>query len=894
MKTPLRTFLLGLGLLTILNPHLSKTFAQGTAFTYQGVLNEAGAPASGIYDLRFAIYDAVTNGSAVGGGRTNAATSTTNGLFAVALDFGAVFDGSARWLEIGVRPNGSAADFNTLSPRQPLTSTPYAIRAANFSGTVAASQLTGTISSNNIGAGSITATMLAAGAVGSNQLATGAVTASKIGGVLFASQIPNLDASIITSGLFATNRIPNLDASKIVSGTLGDARLSANVALLNGTNVFTGTNRFAGVTLATNANNQFTGRFTGNGGGLTNLNSANLTGTISSNNIAAGSITTVMLATGAVRSNQLAAGAVTTGALADGAVTAAKVAMVSNWFALTITNPTPAYDDRFGISLAAVGTDRVLVGASGDDTSASNAGAAYLYRTDGTLLTIFTNPAPAAGGGFGYAVAAVGTDRVLIGAPDGAPYNDTGASGVGAAYLFSANGALLTTFANPTPAKSNLFGSTVAAIGIDRVLIAAPSDFWGASNASAAYLFSTNGALLTAFTNPAPTAGDHFGVSIAAVGTNRVLIGADFADTWAGDSGTAYLFSTNGVLLMTFTNPTPADSDWFGCSVAAVGSDRVLIGASGDSTFTGAAYLFSTNGALLTTFVIPTPDLLELFGGYVAAMGNDRVLIGAPGDNAGGLDTGAAYLFRTNGALLASFINPTPADDDRFGASLAAVGSDRVLIGAYYDDTDAGEVGSAYLYSLDTYTPGLVADGVNARSITTASLEDGAVTLAKLDPTIGVWTRAGDNVFRLSGKVGIGTSSITSNRLQVLGMVGATAFNTMSDRAAKRDFTAVDAQAVLARVAALPITQWRFKELPGALHLGPMAQDFRAAFGLGLDDKSIATVDADGVALAAIQGLNQKLTAKEAELAAQREQIGSLQERLKSLEQLVSKLAETK
>jgi uncharacterized coiled-coil protein SlyX len=73
-----------------------------------------------------------------------------------------------------------------------------------------------------------------------------------------------------------------------------------------------------------------------------------------------------------------------------------------------------------------------------------------------------------------------------------------------------------------------------------------------------------------------------------------------------------------------------------------------------------------------------------------------------------------------------------------------------------------------------------------------------------------------------------------------------------------------------------------------------MAQDFKAAFYPGTDDKTITTQEADGVALAAIQGLNQKLTDKEAELAAQREQLGSLQERLKSLELLVSKLAQTK
>ena len=67
---------------------------------------------------------------------------------------------------------------------------------------------------------------------------------------------------------------------------------------------------------------------------------------------------------------------------------------------------------------------------------------------------------------------------------------------------------------------------------------------------------------------------------------------------------------------------------------------------------------------------------------------------------------------------------------------------------------------------------------------------------------------------------------------------------------------------MLAKVAALPIYTWRYKtETSGALHMGPVAQDFSAAFGLGDSDKRITTVDADGVALAAIQGLNAKVEA---------------------------------
>jgi Chaperone of endosialidase len=77
-----------------------------------------------------------------------------------------------------------------------------------------------------------------------------------------------------------------------------------------------------------------------------------------------------------------------------------------------------------------------------------------------------------------------------------------------------------------------------------------------------------------------------------------------------------------------------------------------------------------------------------------------------------------------------------------------------------------------------------------------------------------------------------------------------------SDRALKHDFLALNKQTVLQKVARMPITSWSYKaEQPGIRHLGPMAQDLYSAFGLGLDDKYITTIDEGGVALAAIQGL---------------------------------------
>ena len=101
----------------------------GTAFTYQGKLADGANPASGNYDLKFTLFDTNSGGNAVTGPLTNA-VAVSNGLFTTTLNFGGgVFAGTERWLEIAVRTNGGGA-FTTLSSRQPVSPTPYAIYSA--------------------------------------------------------------------------------------------------------------------------------------------------------------------------------------------------------------------------------------------------------------------------------------------------------------------------------------------------------------------------------------------------------------------------------------------------------------------------------------------------------------------------------------------------------------------------------------------------------------------------------------------------------------------------------------------------------------------------------------------------------------------------------------------
>ena len=156
---------------------------------------------------------------------------------------------------------------------------------------------------------------------------------------------------------------------------------------------------------------------------------------------------------------------------------------------------------------------------------------------------------------------------------------------------------------------------------------------------------------------------------------------------------------------------------------------------------------------------------------------------------------------------------------------------------------------------------------------------------------INSWT--GD-IIKGFGRAGVfGPPNTQVFTVDVNGNVTAQSFNSTSDRKAKENFTAINPTEVLAKVAALPISEWNFKTEPAdQRHLGPMAQDFHAAFGLnGQDDKHISTVDESGIALAAIQGLNEKLEAQKAENVKLKQQNDSLTERFNELEAMVKKLA---
>lgn len=225
----------------------------------------------------------------------------------------------------------------------------------------------------------------------------------------------------------------------------------------------------------------------------------------------------------------------------------------------------------------------------------------------------------------------------------------------------------------------------------------------GVSEAGTAYIFdATTGGLTTTLSNPAPATGDRFGSSVAISG-NRAVVGARYDDAAANNAGTAYVFDVmTGGLTTTLSNPAPAAGDAFGVSVALSGN-IAIVGAHEDDaggTDVGRAYAFdATTGALVTTLSNPAPIVNEGFGQSVAISGNVAV-IGARLDDVAPFGVERAYVFNaTTGSLSAMLNNPVPTVIDRFGHSVAVSGA-MAVIGAYNVDNVAANAGSAYVFNI--------------------------------------------------------------------------------------------------------------------------------------------------------------------------------------------------
>jgi len=222
--------------------------AQGTAFTYQGQLQDQGSVANGTYDLKLRLYDAITGGSLTGGPITNAAIAVSNGLFTTAFEFSNVFDGASLWLDIGARTNG-ATIFTFLSPRQQLTPVPYAIFAStssNLSGTVNAAQLSGMVGNLQLSNSSITVTA-GTGLGGGGAVALGGSTTLNNAGVLSVSGNADITASTAGGAVTLGDTATHADTASTIVKRDGSGNFAAASIALDGNLNLPATSASAGI-----------------------------------------------------------------------------------------------------------------------------------------------------------------------------------------------------------------------------------------------------------------------------------------------------------------------------------------------------------------------------------------------------------------------------------------------------------------------------------------------------------------------------------------------------------------------------------------------------------------------------------------------------------------------
>ena len=844
-------------LLSPLNAQLSTARAQGTAFTYQGRLLSGTNATTGTYDLRFAVFDTLANGTGMqqGNALTNSSTLVSNGLFTVTLDFGNQFPGALRWLEIAVRTNG-AGTFLTLTPRQPLNPAPYAVFAAsanatNLVGTISSASLPDGLGGSGNTANGVSATVgggdnntagggeATVGGGGGNTANGGDSTVSGGTGNTAGGNLATVagGAGNTAAGNFSFAAGHDAQATNDGSFVWADSQFgnfysisndSFNVRAQGGVRFVTGG---AGMTVDGN----FIAGYAGNkiGSGVVNGFVGGGGDAVEGPNVAAGNYSAVLGGVGNTASGEYstAMGAQST---ASGiySIAGGGTANASAPFSTAMGNFVTAS----GRSSFAVGGGNTASGgwsaAMGGGTTASGmysmAAGFYANATnDGAFVWGDTQNAP---------FSSTNNDSFNVRAQGGARFvtGGTGMSvdGTVSAANFSGNGAGLT---NLTASSAQL-----ASIGNGNSGSSANFFLGSAGNSTTTGSYNTANGYQALFLNTTAnnnTAEGYQALYHNTTGSANTASGLEaLYNNTNGTQNTAY---GEGALYSNTSGSGNIALGFFAGQNITTGSSNIDIGNPGVATDTNIIRI-GTPGVQTTTLLVgnvgigtTTPlKVLEVAGSAAAV--------------SSGASIDPSVLLRLDN-LTASGNTSSP---NVAGIGFGNTSTRQAIVG--------GTFGNDYL---DFYTGGLL-----------------TAPKMRID---------------FNGKVGIGTNA-PSQALHVIGNILASGTITgSSDRNVKTNFAVVSPREVLDKVAGLPITRWNYDADLGVAHIGPMAQDFYAAFNVGMDDKHISMVDADGVALAAIQGLNQKLNnelqQKQTEITELKAQNQSLEKRLEAIERFISK-----
>ena len=369
-----------------------------------------------------------------------------------------------------------------------------------------------------------------------------------------------------------------------------------------------------------------------------------------------------------------------------------------------------AMSDEFGISVSISG-DVAIVGADGNDDNGLQSGSAYISRFDGTTWSqdqkLLASDG-AAGDRFGFSVS-IGGDMAIV----GAFLDDDNGTDSGSVYVFRFDG---TTWSQEQKllasdgARGDGFGISVS-IGGDVAIVGASGDGDNGINSGSAYIFRFDGTTWTQEQKLLASdgaSGDSFGYSVSISG-DVAIVGAGGDDDNGTGSGSAYVFRLDGTTWNQEQKLIASDGaggDSFGFSVS-IGGDVAIVGAglsdSGAGIDAGSAYIYrfdATTWNQEQKLLASDGSAADDFGNSVSISG-DVAIVGARGADGITSHSGSAYIFRFDATtwnqeqkLLAS----DGAAGDLFGSSVAISGN-MAIVGAPFDDDNAGDSGSAYTFT---------------------------------------------------------------------------------------------------------------------------------------------------------------------------------------------------
>lgn len=824
--------------------------ALSNSFSYQGSLNDGGSPATGSYDLQFQLQTSA--GGNVGAPLVREDVAVSGGLFAVELDFGAAISSGDFRLQIGVRPGASTGAYTTLSPTTNIRPTPQAQVAGIASEAV-------TVSPDSISSASIQ---------------SGAVTTSEI----------------------ADNTVLSAD---IADGTIGAVDVDINEVQWRVSTACSPGQAIRSIA----ANGAVTCENTVGGGTVTSI----ATGT----GLTGGPITasgTISIATGGVTSALIADGTVASVDIADGSISAFDLA-ASSVNGSKIEDGTVGLDD---IDTAQVQHRVFATCPAGSSIREVLATGGVTCETDDGTVTSVASGAGLSGGPITssgtLSIATGGVTSTMI--ADGTVANaDLAANSVNAGNIV--DGSVGSADVNTAQVQARVTGTCAAGSSINAIaangMVSCETDDVGpagwsltgnnGTNPATQFIGTTdNQALVLRVNNSRSLRIEPNNVSpnlIGGVTENVVTTGAYGAaiggggqfnfpnrvtDNYGAIGGGAGNVAGDG--LGTTSDQGFATVSGGQLNTASAGSSAVGGGlqntAAGSMSTVGGGNLNTASGNFSTVSGgsdnTASGENSAVGGGSFNCAGGRWSWAGGasakvrPGSASGGVGSGCNGV---PGTGTAGGDQGTFAWSDSQGGALTSSGPNQFLVRA-----DGGVM-------FNTSTLPFSGDDLVVRARQNSGDADSDLTLV---------TR-GDRRVRFYASNNTGSLVITpnnlatasDNRLVVEGGSGGNAtlsnggtWTNASSRTFKAGFQAVDTLDVLARVVDLPISTWNYIGSAEGLHMGPVAEDFKRAFGLAGDGKSIATVDADGVALAAIQGLNQKLEAENAALRAELAELRAL------------------